>query len=72
MAKLNTVTTPKYARFRFVQDDSAHWYAIPADKQISFDAWVIDIVAPEIVGKFGSVNTLEKSPTRWLRMRIYE
>lgn len=41
MAKLNTVTTPKYARFRFVQDDSAHWYAIPADKQISFDAWVL-------------------------------
>ena len=28
-------------RFRFVQDDSSHWYAIPADKQIAFDAWVL-------------------------------
>lgn len=27
-------------RFRFVQDDSCHWYAIPADKEAAFEAWV--------------------------------
>jgi hypothetical protein len=28
-------------RTRFVQDDSSHWYAIPADKKDAFDAWVL-------------------------------
>lgn len=40
MAKLNTITTPVKARFRLVQDDSCHWYAIPADKREEFDLWV--------------------------------
>jgi isopenicillin N synthase-like dioxygenase len=26
-------------RFRLVQDDSSHWYSIPADKRAEFDAW---------------------------------
>lgn len=29
------------ARFQFVQDDSCHWYAIPAGKRAAFDAWVL-------------------------------
>jgi hypothetical protein len=28
-------------RFRFVQDDSCHWYVIPADKKNAFIAWVV-------------------------------
>jgi len=40
MAKLHTICTPRSARFRFVQDDSSHWYAIPADKKQEFDLWV--------------------------------
>ena len=39
--KLHTITTPRSARFRLVQDDSGHWYAIPADKQNAFEAWVV-------------------------------
>jgi len=27
-------------RFRFVQDDSLHWYAIPEDKREAFDKWI--------------------------------
>jgi hypothetical protein len=27
-------------RFRFVQDDDAHWYLIPAHKRKQFDKWV--------------------------------
>ena len=27
-------------RFRFVQDDSSHWYAIPADLKYAFHRWV--------------------------------
>jgi hypothetical protein len=38
--KLHTIATPKNARFRFVRDDSCHWYAIPADKQADFEKWV--------------------------------
>lgn len=30
----------KAQRFRFVQDDSCHWYAIPADKDKEFDRWL--------------------------------
>lgn len=33
-----TITPPQ--RFRLVQDDSCHWYAIPADKRQEFDLWV--------------------------------
>ena len=43
MAKLHTITTPRSARFRFVQDDSGHWYAIPASNHKAFDAWVLYI-----------------------------
>lgn len=39
--RAGTSTTPRSARFRLVQDDSSHWYAIPADKSIAFDAWVL-------------------------------
>ena len=28
-------------RLRFVQDDSSHWYAIPSDKKVAFDTWVL-------------------------------
>ena len=31
---------PKTQRFRLVQDDSFHWYAIPADKGEDFEHWV--------------------------------
>jgi hypothetical protein len=27
-------------RFQFVQDDSCHWYAIPAGKRDEFNLWV--------------------------------
>lgn len=27
-------------RFRFVQDDDCHWYAIPANKMKAFDRWI--------------------------------
>ena len=27
-------------RFRFVQDDSSHWYAIPADERPEFSQWL--------------------------------
>lgn len=26
-------------RLRLVQDDSSHWYAIPADKREEFETW---------------------------------
>jgi hypothetical protein len=39
MAKLNTITTPVKARFRFVQDASSHWYAIPAEREVEFERW---------------------------------
>jgi hypothetical protein len=28
-------------RFRLVQDDSCHWYAIPAKKRQAFEKWVL-------------------------------
>lgn len=31
---------PEPERLRLVQDDSCHWYAIPAGFQQEFDAWV--------------------------------
>lgn len=27
-------------RLRFIQDDSGHWYAIPADRREEFELWV--------------------------------
>jgi hypothetical protein len=32
-------------RFCFVQDDSCHWYCIPADQRHNFDLWVESFVA---------------------------
>ena len=31
----------KEPRFRFAEDDSSHWYAIPADMCNAFNAWVV-------------------------------
>ena len=28
-------------RFRFVQDDSSHWHAIPADERAKFESWCL-------------------------------
>ena len=28
-------------RFRFIEDDSSHWYAIPAEKQVQFESWCL-------------------------------
>ena len=28
-------------RFQFVQDDSSHWYAIPASKKTQFESWCL-------------------------------
>jgi hypothetical protein len=39
--KLHTMTTPKNFRFSFEQDDSGHWYAIPAGMKSEFNVWVI-------------------------------
>lgn len=33
----NCTPTP---RFRFVQDDSCHWYAIPEEKELEFNSWI--------------------------------
>jgi hypothetical protein len=41
MSKLRTVTTPKNFRERFEQDDSGHWYAIPAKMRNKFNEWVV-------------------------------
>jgi hypothetical protein len=38
--KTNTITTPTTSRFRLIQDDSSHWYAIPANKRAAFKKWV--------------------------------
>ena len=31
---------PNGQRWRFVQDDSCHWYAIPAERDVEFERWV--------------------------------
>jgi len=36
MGKLHTITTPRNARFRFIQDDSGHWYSIPEKERDKF------------------------------------
>lgn len=38
-------------RFQFVQDDSCHWYAIPAGKRDEFECWV-QSMAGDIPGNY--------------------
>jgi hypothetical protein len=33
-----TISQPQ--RFRLVQDNSSHWYAIPADQRVKFEEWM--------------------------------
>ena len=54
-------------RFQFVQDDSCHWYAIPAGKCPAFDAWVasFDTYPSEYQGEDFSPYRLDYGPSNY-------
>jgi hypothetical protein len=37
---MTDVGEQKAKRLRFIQDDSCHWYAIPAEQGVEFERWV--------------------------------
>ncbi len=57
----------KAKRFRFVQDDYCHWYAIPEGDWTAFEAWVLSFEegAPQWTGADFNEFRLDSHPSHY-------
>jgi hypothetical protein len=72
--KLHTICTPKTSRFRFVRDDSCHWYSIPSEESDNFDKWCLSFEdeAEEYDGKSFNEYRLSGSPSNYTFENLQE